>query len=233
MEQYGVLFGEKHTARDWELSWERFEITYPEAKTYTIDVPGSDGSLDLTGLLTPVTKYENRTVSFIFSFQGDYEDWHGILNQVSNYLHGQKMKIIADSETDYYYVGRLRIDTEKTDDALCQLTISGDVEPYKYELLDSMEEWLWDTFDFETGVIREYVDIQVSGSQKVVLVGSEMPVSPVFITSSDMTMTCNGDTYSLFAGETKIYGFYIKAGDTEVTFTGNGTVSVEYRGGKL
>lgn len=230
---YGVMFGDKHSFSDWCLLWEKFEITYPDAKTYSIDIPGANGILDLTDALTPVVKYSNRSVDFVFSFCGDYEEWHSTLNKVANYLHGKKMKIISDTETDYYYVGRLKLDTEKTDDTICQLTITGDVEPYKYELLDSVDAWLWDPFQFETGVIREYKDIIVNGSTTVEVIGSEMPVSPVFICSSDMTMAFDGNTYSLFAGENRIYGFYIRDGDYKMTFEGTGTVSIEYRGGKL
>ena len=46
---YGVLFGDKHSHRDWQLLLNsRPEISSPVPKTNYIDIPGGDGILDLT-----------------------------------------------------------------------------------------------------------------------------------------------------------------------------------------
>ena len=34
-------------------------------------------------------------------------------------------------------------------------------DPYKYNVADSTEDWLWDSFDFETGIIDEGTEITV------------------------------------------------------------------------
>lgn len=230
---YGVKFGDKHSFKDFELFWEKFNITYPEAKTYEIDVPGADGEVDLTELLTSDVKYGSRTVSFVFSYVGDFEKWHGVLNEVSNYLHGKRLKIIPDTEPDYFYMGRLSLETEKTDDVMCQLTISGIVEPYKYELVSSTDRWLWDTFSFRTGIIREYNRIVVEGEKTINVIGSQKPVSPVITCSADMILKSGGKEYELVKGRNNAYGFVIYDGENELTFIGNGTVTIDYRGGRL
>jgi len=230
---YGVKFGDKHSFKDFNLFWERFQITYPEAKTYEIDVPGADGQVDLTELLTGDVKFNNRTVSFVFSYLGEYEKWHQVLNEVSNHLHGKKLKIIPDTEPDYFYLGRLSLETEKTDDTMCQLTITGEVEPYKYELVSSTDRWLWNTFSFRTGIIREYNRIVVEGERTVNVIGSKRPVSPEITCSEDMLLRAGGKEYELKKGRNHAYGLVIYDGDNELIFVGNGTVTIDYRGGRL
>lgn len=48
-----------------------------------------------------------------------------------------------------------------------------------------------------------------------------------------MKVTHEGNTYSLPAGETTVYDIRLQEGDNYVTFTGNGTVKISYRGGSL
>ena len=44
----GVMIGEKHTLRDWNLGWTAITLGFPEPKTYEQDIPGADGTLDIT-----------------------------------------------------------------------------------------------------------------------------------------------------------------------------------------
>ena len=57
--KYGVFINGKHTGRDYRLEWvSPFTITSPEAKRYSVEIPGSDGNIDLmeitpNGILWP------------------------------------------------------------------------------------------------------------------------------------------------------------------------------------
>ena len=44
----GVSFNGTHSYDDWGLKLKNVEIDLPEAKTVYVDVPGMNGSLDLT-----------------------------------------------------------------------------------------------------------------------------------------------------------------------------------------
>ena len=48
----GVTIGEKHTLKDWNLGWTAITLGFPEPKTYEQDVPGADGTLDITEAVT-------------------------------------------------------------------------------------------------------------------------------------------------------------------------------------
>ena len=60
-----------------------------------------------------------------------------------------------------------------------------------------------------------------------------MPVVPKFICSADMDIEFNGSVFRLSAGETMNYDIILSGGENQLIFTGQGTVTIEYRGGIL
>ena len=111
--------------------------------------------------------------------------------------------------------------------------MSGEVDPYKYEVASSLEDWLWDDFNFETDIIREYGGIKVSGKYELNIYGRRKRVIPVIECDTPMQVTYNGATYDLLNGKSKVFDIWLSEGDNLLTFTGNGTISVDYRGGSL
>ena len=231
----GVQIGGKHTLKDWNLGWLSITLGFPEAKTYEQDIPGADGSLDLTEAMTPGdVKYKPRSIAMEFDMlDADYFDWNAKISEIANYLVGQKFKIFLDSDPAFYYMGRLKLDTEKSEKAESKITISGEVDPYKYEKYSSLEDWTFDDFNFETGIIREYKDLQIDGSYTLYIPGRRKKIVPVIVCSTAMQVTYNEKTYSLPAGKSKVFEIWLGEGDNYLTFTGTGTVSVDYRGGSL
>lgn len=228
----------KHTWKDWNLKWCNVEISSPKAKTNYIDVPGADGQLDLSESLTGDIQYNNRTITLTFETDGDYIKWHVISSEIMNFLHGRKAKIILDTDPAFYYIGRLTLSSTKDDYIYGELTLTGDVDPYKYEVTSSLDNWIWDSFNFENGIIREYNNLVVNGSLNFTITGRRKVVYPTIIASSNMKVSCNymgglGIEHTLNKGKNVIYDMPIKQGDNILTFTGNGTVSIDYRGGSL
>lgn len=204
----------------------------PETKTNQTDIPGADGVLDLTEAMGPV-RYKNRELQMVFDVLGTPDKWHNVTSMIANYLHGQRLKVILDTDPYYYYIGRLSLDSSKSNYLINQITISGDMDPYKYELQSSLEDWRWDSFNFRTGIIRNYKNLQVKGSRTVSIPGRRKPIVPTIIASTAMKVTFLGKQYSLQAGEQKVYGITITEGDNYLIFSGEGTVSIDYRGGIL
>ena len=236
---YGVTFGDKHSYRDWKLITKtRPAIESPEPKTMYIDIPEADGKLDLTESLSGEVKFDNRKINFEFTVIEARKRWTSIYSEIMNYLHGQKMHLILDEDPNHYYVGRFSVDKWESDKRTSTLVIVGEVEPYKYEMTSSLEDWIWDTFCFESDYIREYSELEVDGTLEFKVYGSRKSVVPAFIVDLDegetvMQVEYKSNTYNLSNGTNRVVNIVIKDGESTLTFTGHGKVSIDYRGGSL
>lgn len=232
----GLMIGEKHTYNDWGLRWlEPYSIGFPEPKLNEVEVPGSDGVLDFTEVMTGHVSYEQRPVEFTFeSADKDYFEYETIKSQIANYLHGKRFRIISDLDPHFYYEGRLKFNAEKSSKAESNITLSGDVNPYKFELTSSAEDWLWDPFSFVDGIIRTAKNIRVDGETTIVIPGTVRPCIPIFTTTQDMSVEHEGWSYSLKKGiATEIPYIILYDKESELKFKGYGWVTIDYRGGKL
>lgn len=211
----------------------------PKVQKEFIDIPGMDGSLDASQALDGLVHYEDRDYSQDFYIVDREADWHTIYSNILNILHGRHMLLIFDDDPLWYYEGRIEVGDPKPDDAgYITIAIKGTLKPYKYNINSSTDEdWLWDPFDFETGVIREYKDIPIDGSGTVTVVGSLMPVVPTITVASEdgtgMTVTYAGRTYQLVDGDNRIPAMTIQADDYDMRFVGTGTVTIYFREGSL
>lgn len=212
---------------------ERHSVQPPVPKTFFQDVPGADGSLDLSTAISGRPTYERREITMTFNSLHAIENWPTVLTRILKEFHGKHGKIVFADEPDYYYVGRMTVSDYERNRDVGSFIISANAEPYKYEIYSSLEEWLWDPFNFETGVIRSYGKIIVNGEHKLMIPGTEKWVIPEFTATGSISLKFEGQNHVLTAGTTKIYGVVIKEGLNELFFSGKGTVSVDYRGGVL
>lgn len=234
----GVTFGSKHSYRDWGLFLKsRPVISPPTPKTVYVDIPGSDGVIDLTESLTGDVKFNNRTITCEFVVLDARNKWSNIYSEIMDYLHGQQMKVRFDEDPTYYYMGRLQVNEWKSDKVTSTIVIEGNVEPYKMEMFSSLEDWEWDSFNFETGIIRDYNELRVDESLIFTIEGRRKSVVPTFIVTSDdgsgLKVRFNSVTYDLPDGSNRVLNIVIRDGKNTLYFRGNGTVSIDYRGGRL
>ena len=133
----GIMFGSYHSYRDFQLILGSKTIGTPSPKTETIDIPGGDGVLDLTDFFGE-TKYGNRKLSFEFSSMVIPSEFMSLFSRVQNALHGKKMTITLDDDSDWYYIGRISVSEWKADRNIGKLTIDCDCEPYKYKMQETV-----------------------------------------------------------------------------------------------
>lgn len=226
----GVTFGDKHSFDDFGIYLTSKTINPPEPQTNTISVPLRDGSIDLTESLTNDVKYNDRKIDMTFSVVHPMEQWSDKVSEIENYLHGKRMKVVFDDDANYYYIGRLKVNEWSSQKSIGKLVIECVADPYKYDIQD---DWLWDSFDFENGYISESENIPVSGSTTVVIVGKRKKTYPTITASSAMPVAYNGATYNLTEGINKLYDMILDEGENTLTFSGSGSVLIEYTGGSL
>lgn len=235
---HSVTYGEKNTWDDWHLiPTSRPLFNPPGVKTSYLDIPGANGIIDLTESLTGYPVYENRTGSQEYIVSNGYKPWDVIYSEIMNYLHGQRMKAVLEDDKAFYYEGRFSVNQWKSDKNWSLITIDYDVYPYKKELNSSVEDWLWDPFDFETGIINDFKLVEVETSVTVTVIGRQEYISPTITIDSDdgsgMDVVFESETYHMNDGINLNPNIIIKPGENNFTFTGSGTFSIDYRGGSL
>lgn len=234
MTKSGVTFADQwHTERDWNLHPVRIYISMPEAKEQVIDIPGGDGTIDLSEI-NGRPMYGMRTVELEYHLRNvDNEKWNSIYSEIGAAITGKKVKMVLDDDPDHYYMARLKVDGEKTDYVNAELTFFGTAEPFKYDLTATNEPWLWDTFNFETGVIREIEEVEITAeNNKVTIIGAGIDTPPVFVVSQadNLKLTYGGRTYTLKVGRNRFPAVRVGKEDVTLTFSGTGKFEVEYRG---
>ena len=122
----------KHSFIDFRVILTEQNIGLPSPKTYTVNIEGMDGTLDLSECFGKM-KYENRTLKFTFESIDKITDWQAKMIKISSFLHGQKMKITTWSDPNFYYIGRCHIDEYNSNSKLGKIVISCDCEPFKYK----------------------------------------------------------------------------------------------------
>lgn len=233
MKEYSyVLFDNYNTFSDFNLYIQKIEISEAEIKSESVDIPGGDGELDFTYALTGDAKFKNRKINITCANLKKYVTLQEY-SRVQNALHGKRMKIILSKDLSFYYLGKVSVGKFEVDGLIRFITIECDVDPYKYDILQSNEDWLWDPFNFEDGIINETNNIEVSGTKNVVIYGRRKRVVPWITCDNTMQVVFNSQTYNLSAGRQKVLNIEICEGINTLKFIGNGTVTIEYRGGSL
>lgn len=141
----------KNTWEDWYLiPTSRPTMSIPGAQNKFVEVPGMDGSYDISDYLRADTAYTDRSGSFEFVVDNDHTEWLAVYRALVTFLHGQRLKMILSDDPQWYYEGRFTVDEWKSEPARSKVTISYRVAPFKYSIYeDFAQNVLWDPFCFE------------------------------------------------------------------------------------
>lgn len=231
---HSVTFGDKNTWDDWHLiPSSRPVFNPPKLKTKYIEVPGSNVVIDLTDVMGGCPTYQYREGSIEFYVANKYGEWQERYSEIMNYLHGKHLKAILEDDPTFIYEGRFTVNKWASDKIASKITVDYYVEPYKKDTISTIDDFIWDTFSFEVGIIREYGDIVVSGSRSIRIIGSPMPVIPTIKSTGEVSLAIDGKTYTITAGTTKLYDLVLMDKAYEATVTGNATISIIFTGGSL
>lgn len=257
----------------WKNSWENFHlipssrpvISPPPVKKSTIEVIGANELIDLTEVPRGFPTYGNRTgtLDFYVDNSDPAYDWAAVYHEVKRYFHGRWLRMYLDDEASSYYEGRFEINNWKTGKNISQISLDYDLNPFALSMFSTLEDWLWDPFDFLNMDIptldqNAFKDLTVPAGQTAasVMYGSEivgsMPVIPTFyVTDSD----ASGITLNVYNSYNQKYSHDItvpnttgEAGHTDplitlstptpesftqINFTGVGKLSIDFRPGRL
>jgi hypothetical protein len=132
----GVKFGEIHTS-SYGLVLSKKTIETPSPKLETVDIPGADGSLDMTEYFGDV-KYNNRKIKLEFSTELLGNELLSMYSDIQNDLHGKHFdSIVLDDDSGYRYIGRIT-SISLTESRISRIIIECDCEPYKVSITDKV-----------------------------------------------------------------------------------------------
>ena len=215
----GTDFGGVHSFRDLNLIQQFVEESPAEPKLNLIDIPGADGSKDLTTQPSGRVVYNDRTIIWTFAlYPGD--NWHAKQRQVSNALNGRRCKITLDENPDYYYDGRLIVKEYKRDQVLRQITVEAVCAPYMLA-------------QFETTLSQS-----INTTEKAILVVNEFkPAIPTITVTRETVIEWLGNTFTLTAGTHRLLDIVFPENTIELlyakTTSGTGTIKIVYQEGTL
>ena len=211
-----------------------YSVSTPDVQKYEIEIPGRSGVLDFSEALGLF--YNNRNIAFTEVCHIPHTLWANKYSQIANKWHGKRVKVIFDDQAEWYYIGRCTCTPLFKDNDTHGVKFEINAEPFKYPADRDGNNWLWDPFNFEVGVIREYEHIVISGQLTVNVLGYERPEAPQIVSSAPMTLLVDDtDTYNILAG-TNIFPDLLISSETiedvhTFKFTGNGFVTINLKGG--
>lgn len=216
--------GKKYTYNtfdDWHLiPTSRPVFSPPGIKKYSLDIPGANGEIDMTTTLTGYPAYQNRTgsIEFLVLHEGlstslgesygynnsNNVSWQGVYTDILNSIHGKYVKVETEDIADFYYKGIITINDWASDEQYSKITLNYDLEPFKYSITDTTNLWKWDSFSFETDVIKMYdtnhIRYSVNKPTDVLIIGTNTPVIPsIYVTHNTYLATSDGK-FSLSPG---------------------------------
>ena len=209
----GIWFDNVHSFEDLNLIRTKVDIPPATAKTNFVDIPGGNGSIDLSEALGEV-KYKDRECTFTFTVLPS-DDFEEKKLEVSNLLNGKRCNITDDKDPDYYWVGRCAVNAYASNKRINQITIRATVSPYKLKKTATK------------------VTVQPGTAVEVVLWNSRMTIVPTIVNTADATIVYKGGTYNINAGTHKILNIELVQGGNPLTVTSTGTVEFTYREGAL
>jgi hypothetical protein len=128
---HSITIGEKNTWDDWHLMpTSRPSLALPPVKEKVIDIPGRNGTLDLSEYLTGSPVYGNRKGSWEFYVMHDYwTDWNTAYLRIVAYCHGKTLGVVLEDDPTRKYTGRLKVSWRSGKDYSI-VTIEYDLDPY-------------------------------------------------------------------------------------------------------
>ena len=122
-----------NTWDNWHLIPDGRPVVAQPNPVYTyVDIPGADGSMDLTDYLVGRPTYSDRTGTFEFYVANDYGNWASRRAEIAAFLNGKKMKVYLEDEPQYYYEGRFFFKGWSPGASHSKVTIEYRLKPYRY-----------------------------------------------------------------------------------------------------
>ena len=217
-----VFFDGKDTYTEYGLLLASKSISLPEVRTNMIDVPGMDGLLDASEVLTGEVTYKNRTITLkltgVDTVSG--KKWPATISDFCNKVHGKRVKITFPEDTAHFYSGRCSVGKVGLVKMMQTIPVTVDCDTWKYK-------------NEKTTVSRD--DLGTAYKQ-LSLPNESRPVIPTITVAQDTTLLWGSSTINISAGDHILPAIRLAAGSNTLkakVASGTGSITVTYQEASL
>lgn len=226
----------RHSFNDYGLILKNENVTNPEPQVNFIEIPFRNGSIDLSEPFGEETiSFKDRFATFELSDVNYQKDYILKFSELAQFILGKRRIIVLDKDPTYYYIGRCTgfSDPEVESNSVTS-TITFEVEPFRYANCSAEHPWLWNPFCFITDMAIDSGSFVVDGTLTRIINTGEIDITPSITVDSQMSLEFEDYTYTLYPGTTKNYNIRLRGRHENILkFTGHGTVTIDYRGGRF
>jgi phage-related protein len=183
-------------------------------KSNKIDIPGGDGSIDLTDFFGE-PKYEDVQHKFEFTTIEPQSDFLSQYSQVKNAIHGKKVRIILDDDPTFFYLGRCHVSSFTSSKGIGTIKVECECEPYKYKLRPTI------------------MSVTVNGTEVINLTNARKRAVPSITTTAAMTIAFGEGIWTPSAGTFTIPELELVEGENDVTVIGVGNITFTWTEGSM
>lgn len=231
---------EYHSYDDWGLYVTNTDcIGEPKQYTKYLQIPGRNGQLDLSQTISGRPIFISREIKINLAGTRFRTNWDAVISTFRNAIAGRVCRITFDNDPSYFWKGKVDVKGFESVMNLGTFSIElPEADPYKYDITSSADPWLWDPFNFNTGVITQIGAKVITVSGSITILHGHMATCPEIVVSdklsSEFTVIYGNISYPLSVGTNRVPAIMV-SGETDVTldFIGSATVQVVYRGGSL
>lgn len=199
------------TLAEWALTDAQYQGEF-------IEVPGRDGSLDVSALLTDgEPRFGSRTLTATFeSSEGSRLERKERMDTMVNWLTGWRMEITLPDDDMHYIIGRVQVDRLYNDMAHCAVQVTAICDPWRYSRVETV------------------VRLTAEAKAKTALLSNDgrLTVLPMLeVSGADASVSLQYGAYSwvLSAGIYQLPDMQLPQGGAELVYSGTGDIKLTYR----
>ena len=223
MQKRKIIIGTYDTALEGLWTLTAWTLGKAEFNENYVDVPGHNGPLDLSTVLTDGEPFyrSRELVATLESSEGTRMEREERINQMINKLDGWRFDITLPDDPLHYISGRVRVEKLYNDPAHASVQVSATCDPWRYNNSNTVVSLTATTAEQTVSLINNG---RRSVVPEVTVTGGEVLVK---FTNGTQVMS-----WALSAGEYRpedLPDLHLKTGASSLTYSGAGQITITYR----
>lgn len=213
-----IVFGSYDTDLNGPWTLASWKLSPAAHRTQMVTVPGRDGELDLSTVLTDGSpRYGSRTLTVrLERSDGTRLTRETAIETMVNWLDGWRMNIVLPDDSGHYITGRVHVAKEYNDQAHAAVTVTAVCDPWRYQNYETI-------ISLTAGTTAQEAKLTNGGRKTVV------PVIQITGEGAAVRLVYGTYTWQLSAGTYQLPDLIVPQGGVLITYSGTGDLTFTYR----